>query len=73
MIVLPDISAGAIVADPPLAFATWSRKGEGRSPQHHYTCLSFEQLAAIPGRVLQLKIAFCSFGSRCARCSWSNR
>ena len=26
----------------------WSRKGEGRSPQHHYSCLSFEQLAAIP-------------------------
>jgi N6-adenosine-specific RNA methylase IME4 len=48
MLVLPDIKAGAIVADPPLAFATWSRKGEGRSPQHHYGCLSFEQLAAIP-------------------------
>jgi N6-adenosine-specific RNA methylase IME4 len=48
MIVLPDIAAGAILADPGLAFATWSHKGEGRSPQHHYTCLSFEQLAAIP-------------------------
>ena len=48
MIVLPDIAAGAIVVDAPLAFATWSRKGEGRSPQHHYACLSFEQLAAIP-------------------------
>lgn len=48
MLILPDIKAGVIVADPPLAFATWSRKGEGRSPQHHYSCLSFEQLAAIP-------------------------
>jgi len=48
MLVLPDIKAGAIVADPPLAFATWSGKGEGRSPQHHYGCLPFEQLAAIP-------------------------
>jgi N6-adenosine-specific RNA methylase IME4 len=48
MLVLPDIEAGAIVADPPLAFATRSRKGEVRSPQHHYGCLSFEQLAAIP-------------------------
>jgi len=47
MIALPDIKAGAIVVDPPLAFATWSRKGEGRSPQH-YSCLSFEQLAAVP-------------------------
>jgi N6-adenosine-specific RNA methylase IME4 len=48
MLTLPDIKAGAILADPPLAFATWSSKGEGRSPQHHYTCLSFDRLAAIP-------------------------
>jgi N6-adenosine-specific RNA methylase IME4 len=48
MIVLPDIRAGAILADPPLAFATWSSKGEGRSPQHHYRCLSFDALAAMP-------------------------
>ena len=39
---------GAILADPPLAFKTRSNKGEGRSPQHHYSCLSFEQLAALP-------------------------
>jgi N6-adenosine-specific RNA methylase IME4 len=48
MLSLPDIEARAIVADPPLAYKTWSRKGEGRSPQHHYKCLSFEQLSAIP-------------------------
>jgi N6-adenosine-specific RNA methylase IME4 len=40
--------AGAILADPPLAFRTWSHKGEGRSPQHHYACQAFEQLAAMP-------------------------
>jgi N6-adenosine-specific RNA methylase IME4 len=44
----PDLNAGAIVADPPLAFQTRSQKGEGRSPQHHYACLSLEQLTAIP-------------------------
>ena len=44
----PDIRAGGIVADPPLAFQTRSPKGEGRSPQHHYACLSLEQLTAIP-------------------------
>jgi N6-adenosine-specific RNA methylase IME4 len=48
MLMLPDIRAGAITADPPLAFEAWSRKGEGRPPQHHYACLSFEQLAAMP-------------------------
>jgi N6-adenosine-specific RNA methylase IME4 len=48
MMTLPDIAAGAIAADPPLPFKTWSRKGEGRSPQHHYKCPEFEQLATIP-------------------------
>lgn len=39
---------GVILVDAPLAFTTWSCKGEGRSPQHHYDCLTFEQLAALP-------------------------
>jgi N6-adenosine-specific RNA methylase IME4 len=45
---LPDIRAGALLIDPPLTFATRSAKGEGRSPQHHYTCMSFDELAALP-------------------------
>jgi N6-adenosine-specific RNA methylase IME4 len=44
--------AGAILADPALRFKTWSEKGEGRSPQHHYACLTFEQLATLPMRDL---------------------
>jgi N6-adenosine-specific RNA methylase IME4 len=48
MMALPDIEPGAILADPPLAYATWSPRGEGRSPQRHYGCLSFTQLAEIP-------------------------
>jgi N6-adenosine-specific RNA methylase IME4 len=38
----------AIMADPPIPFTTWSRKGEGRTPQHHYKCEAFDKLAAIP-------------------------
>jgi N6-adenosine-specific RNA methylase IME4 len=48
MITLPNMRAGAIMADPPLPFKAWSRKGEGRSPQQHYACLVVEQLSAIP-------------------------
>jgi N6-adenosine-specific RNA methylase IME4 len=47
-ITLPDIKAAAILADPPLAFVARSSKGEGRAPQHHYNCMTFEELAAIP-------------------------
>jgi N6-adenosine-specific RNA methylase IME4 len=48
MLIPDNINARLITADPPIAFETWSRKGEGRSPQHHYRCAAFEQLAAIP-------------------------
>jgi N6-adenosine-specific RNA methylase IME4 len=48
MIVLPDIKVGAILVDAPLAFVTRSPKGEGRAPQHHYSCMTFEELVAIP-------------------------
>jgi N6-adenosine-specific RNA methylase IME4 len=48
MIALPTIRAAAILADPPIGFATWSVRGQGRSPQRHYSCLTFEQLASIP-------------------------
>ena len=37
-----------ILADPGIAFKTRSPKGEGRSPQHHYRCETFERLAALP-------------------------
>jgi N6-adenosine-specific RNA methylase IME4 len=44
---LPTIKARAIHADPPLAFRTYSSKGEGRAPQRHYGCLSIEILAGM--------------------------
>ena len=40
--------AGAIMADPGIAFRAYSAKGEGRSPQRHYQCTPFERLAALP-------------------------
>jgi N6-adenosine-specific RNA methylase IME4 len=40
--------AGAIVADPPIAFEAYSPRGEGRSPQRHYRCSPFEELATLP-------------------------
>jgi N6-adenosine-specific RNA methylase IME4 len=40
--------AGAIMADPGLAFACCSAKGEGRSPQAHYHCTPFAELPEFP-------------------------
>src|SRR5262245_7848806 len=40
--------AGAIMADPGIAFRAYPAKGEGRSPQQHYECTPFEELAALP-------------------------
>ena len=39
--------AGAILADPGIAFRAYSANGEGRSPQKHYQCPPLEQLAAL--------------------------
>ena len=40
--------AGAILADPGVAFRTRSAKGETRTPQRYYRCMPFAELAAIP-------------------------
>jgi N6-adenosine-specific RNA methylase IME4 len=42
------LHAGAIMADPGIAFRAYSAKGEDRSPQRHYECTPFEGLAALP-------------------------
>jgi N6-adenosine-specific RNA methylase IME4 len=39
---------GAIYADPPWLFRTWSAKGTGRSAVSHYDCLDFPALLALP-------------------------
>jgi N6-adenosine-specific RNA methylase IME4 len=43
----PD-GAGAILADPPWNFRTWSAKGQGRSPSQHYDVMAFDEIAALP-------------------------
>jgi N6-adenosine-specific RNA methylase IME4 len=48
VLTLPEGKFGAILADPPIPFNAWSVKGKSRSPQHHYTCAEFDELAAIP-------------------------
>jgi N6-adenosine-specific RNA methylase IME4 len=42
------IGAGVILADPGIAFRTYSAKGEGRSPQRHYRCSPIDELKRLP-------------------------
>ena len=44
----PAKKYGAIYADPPWNFRTWSAKGAGRSPSAHYDCEDFSGLAKLP-------------------------
>jgi N6-adenosine-specific RNA methylase IME4 len=37
-----------IYADPPWKFATYSRKGKGRSPEAYYDCMSLADIEALP-------------------------
>lgn len=39
---------GVILADPPWLFRTFSAKGEGKSPQRHYRCMSIDDIKALP-------------------------
>jgi N6-adenosine-specific RNA methylase IME4 len=45
---LPRNHFGAILADPPWPFATWSHKGKGRSGEAHYKTMSHAELRALP-------------------------
>jgi N6-adenosine-specific RNA methylase IME4 len=39
---------GAIYADPPWSFATYSHKGKGRSAEAHYDCMGLDEIKAMP-------------------------
>lgn len=39
---------GAILADPPWQFASWSPAGDGRNANRHYRCLGLETIKAVP-------------------------
>lgn len=45
---LPRGSFGAIVADPPWRFATWSDAGKGKSPENHYETMTVDDIANLP-------------------------
>ena len=45
---LPPGPFDLIYADPPLGFATWSARGDSRSPQRKYRCTTLAELAALP-------------------------
>jgi N6-adenosine-specific RNA methylase IME4 len=49
---LPRGHYGAILADPPWPFATWSHKGKGRSGEAHYNTMGHADLCALPVREL---------------------
>lgn len=44
-----------IMADPGWTFSTWSKKGEAKSPQAKYRCMSIDDIAALPVRELASK------------------
>lgn len=39
---------GAIYADPPWSFKTWSAKGQGKSAENHYQTLSIDDMCTLP-------------------------
>lgn len=47
---LPSVEGGyqLVMADPPWTFRTWSDKGKGRSPEQHYSCMTLQEIAALP-------------------------
>jgi N6-adenosine-specific RNA methylase IME4 len=49
---LPKRRYGAILADPPWQFETWSPKGQKRSGEAHYVTMSYADLAVLPVAML---------------------
>ena len=45
---LPDRHFACIHADVPWQFAAWSKAGEQRSAQQHYSCMSFADISRLP-------------------------
>ena len=45
---LPRGHFGAILADPPWKFVTYSERGQGRSASRHYKVMTFEEIASLP-------------------------
>jgi N6-adenosine-specific RNA methylase IME4 len=39
---------GVITADPPWSFATWSKRGQGKSASQHYAVMGLDDIKALP-------------------------
>jgi len=44
----PVLKYGVILADPPWSFENWSKKGEKKNPNQHYSCMSIDDICKIP-------------------------
>lgn len=44
----PDKKYKVIYADPPWYFKNYSKKGEGKNPNQHYSCMELEDIKALP-------------------------
>jgi len=42
------VTFNIIYADPPWTFKTWSKKGQGRSAEKHYNCMSLQEIRQLP-------------------------
>jgi N6-adenosine-specific RNA methylase IME4 len=47
---LPRGHFGAVLADPPWKYVTYSERGQGRSASRHYQVMTFEEIASLPVR-----------------------
>jgi hypothetical protein len=70
---LPRGHFGAILADPPWRFATWSDNGKGRSAERHYATMTIDGLRTLDVASLAAPdcVLCCGRRSRCCRRHWS--
>lgn len=47
---LPERHYGVVLADPAWRFLTWSKKGQGKSPDRHYHTMTLDEIKALPVR-----------------------
>ena len=47
---LPREHFGAVLADPPWKYVTYSERGQGRSASRHYEVMTFEEISTLPVR-----------------------
>lgn len=64
MIPFPNKKYSVIYADPPWAYRTYSKKGQGRSAESHYPTMSLKTSRRFQLVIWQLRTALCFSGVR---------